>query len=174
MYSSLPNQKRSKTLFPSVLEEYQRNRRNDDEDEDDQAREKLLVLDDDDSKLSRRDALMKDDDADDDKGGEEKEEEYDDDDIDDFRAPPGLSHARPRRGLLRDDVNVIQTTTVTRQTRKAKRKKIWTDFSPACITSTFSGKDSSGKFPRAWRTRSSCYSRFGCRGFYSSPWIGSV
>lgn len=105
MYSSLPNQKRSKTLLPSVLEEYQRNRRNDDEDEDDQAREKLLVLDDDDSKLSRRDALMKDDDADDDKGGEEKEEEYDDDDIDDFRAPPGLSHARPRRGLLRDDVN---------------------------------------------------------------------
>ena len=38
---------------------------------------------------------MKDDDADDDNEGEEKEEEYDDDDIDDFRAPPGLSHARP-------------------------------------------------------------------------------
>ena len=48
---------------------------------------------------------MKDDEADDNEGGEKKEEEYDDDDdIDDFRAPPGLSHARPRRGLLRDGV----------------------------------------------------------------------
>ena len=148
MYSSLPNQKRSKTLLPSVLEEYQRNRHNDDEHEDDQARERLLVLDGDDSKLSRRDA-MKDDEADDNEGGEKKEEEYDDDDDDDFRAPPGLSHARPRRGLLRDDVN-DDSDDDSYDTDEEEEEENLDDFSPACITS-FLGKDSSGKFPRAWR-----------------------
>ena len=94
-----------------------------------------------------------------------KEEEYDDDDIDDFRAPPGLSHARPRRGLLRDDVNDDSDDDSYETDEEGEEEENLDRFFSACITSTFSGKDSSGKFPRAWRTRSSCYSRFGCRGF---------